>query len=114
LAEALLLYEWPYNVRELLKLAELAKIRSSGKEPIDLPLLADRLQAQSQEEEEEASSVVGPSKASEARVPLTRDVLERLMAEHRGVISRVAEAAGRSRKHIRRLLVDFKLRPPTE
>jgi transcriptional regulator with PAS, ATPase and Fis domain len=43
LAEALLLYEWPYNVRELLKVAAELRIRGGGASVVELGLVAVRL-----------------------------------------------------------------------
>ena|SRR5437899_1258206 len=43
LAEALVLYEWPYNVRELFKVAAELKIRGAGARVLEHRLVAERL-----------------------------------------------------------------------
>lgn len=104
LAEALVLHPWPLNVRELLRCAELAESRNRGDASVDLPLLLDRLGPPIPVA---AAAPTDPAHAVAVTPPLNREIIERLMAEHGGVVSRVALAAGRSRKHVRRLLEKF-------
>lgn len=122
LAEALLLYPFPFNTRELFQVAH--ELRSSGDSPLDLPLISERLAAsppsampsdiRSAVPMEPAVPRVDPVAAERAdaqddaaslpKQPLSREVLLRLMEEHRGIIARVAQAAGRSRRQVMRWL----------
>lgn len=126
LAEALVLYAWPYNVRELKKMAEAMRVLSRRHSELDLPHVTDRLWPLDKgpielpgRQELRLSGTSLPvgqpgtdhqaSSRKQAHQHLSRETLARLLAEHRGVISYVAEAAGRSRKHIRRLIEQFGL-----
>lgn len=103
LAEALLLYPFPFNIRELFQLAQ--ELRSSQDALLDLPLISDRLSTPPHSQTAEASDA--PRDADELplpKAPLSREVLLRLMQEHRGIIARVAQAAGRSRRQVMRWL----------
>ena len=105
LAEALLLYAWPYNVREVLKVATELKVLGAGKPRLELALVAHRLRT--------AAPMPAPAardEAPEERTPIpSRDELVRLLREKAGVISEIASAAGRSRKQIYRWLEQYGL-----
>jgi DNA-binding NtrC family response regulator len=107
LAEALLLYAWPYNVRELLKVAAELRIRGAGSAVLSLALVAERLKRASmvpptsgvpssaerdEEKEEKERAVAIPSK----------EELMALLREHGGRVADVARATGRSRKQVYR------------
>jgi transcriptional regulator with PAS, ATPase and Fis domain len=100
LAEALLLYSYPFNIRELNQLAH--NLRASGEDLLDLPLIAERLTiplpAESPSDDGSQDAVSLPKQ------PLPKEVLLRLMEEHHGIIARVAQAAGRSRRQVLRWL----------
>ncbi len=103
LAEALLLYPWPFNVRELRKVALDLRVRVSSvssfgpTEAVDVSLIEDRL---------DRSEVARPKDEGDDPAPLkpapSREELERLLVEKQGVISEVALAVGRSRKQVYR------------
>ncbi|UJR83891.1 sigma 54-interacting transcriptional regulator [Sandaracinus amylolyticus] len=131
LVRALLLHEWPFNVRELRKIATQLSVVGQGAERLELGMLGDRLQRVSR-----AARASGPAPAGEAAAPGTtpppvgmptappgthaptplppkptgleavpdRETLEALLREHRGVIADVARVAGRSRKQVYRWL----------
>lgn len=105
LAEALLLYSYPFNIRELNQLAH--NLRASGEDLLDLPLIAERLAM--------PLSVESPldSRGEDAvplpKQPLPKEVLLRLMEEHHGIIARVAQAAGRSRRQVMRWLAQHQI-----
>ncbi len=122
LAEALLLYPFPFNTRELFQLAR--ELHASGESPLDLPLISERLATSPQSAKsldadssvpmEPAAPRPDPAVAVQTdaeddavslpKQPLSREVLLRLMEEHRGIIARVAQAAGRSRRQVMRWL----------
>jgi transcriptional regulator with GAF, ATPase, and Fis domain len=116
LAERLLLYDWPYNVREVLALAKQLRIRG-GAGPYGLALIEAQLAAQpgpgvkapapapapvvapdprGSEEREE------PRGGEEREPPPDRAQLEELLRRHRGVVTDVARAMSRSRKQVYR------------
>lgn len=104
LAEALLLYPFPFNVRELNQIAK--DLMASGEDLLDLPLVAERLTAPLQ-----VGGLVKQAESPQAvsKQPLSREVLLRLLSEHHGVIARVAKAAGRSRRQVMRWLEQYQL-----
>jgi DNA-binding NtrC family response regulator len=103
LVEALLLYDWPFNVRELLKIAEQLRIVGQGQDTplLDLPMIEGRLRTQAP----------GPDEAEpEASRPApTREELVALLTEHQGNISHVAKITGRSRRQVDRWIRQFQL-----
>lgn len=107
LIEALLLHDWPFNVRELLKTAREMTIRGSGLEVLDRALIAERLAPPSCPPPTCAST---PSSAPPSAEPITRERLEQLMAEVGGNVSELARRLGRSRRQVRRYLETFELR----
>jgi two-component system response regulator GlrR len=115
LVRALLTYDWPYNVREALKVATELSVRSAGRELLTLDLVEERLRGRPAQVSSRAP--VAPE-SSEARATLERDPvptkeqLELLLKKHNGVISEVARATGRSRKQVYRWLDQHGLRDP--
>lgn len=125
LAEALLLHPFPFNVRELGQLAAQLRSISGGTTELDLPALAERLAANARatartapSETRKRQAPIAPPEAgisSEhepiARMPaVSKEELVRVMQQHKGHISRVAEAIGRSRRQVDRLLDQHGLR----
>lgn len=117
-AEALVLYHWPHNVRELWQMARSTGAQLLDGSELDLPLIASRFQplpdtAESPREEiGSARSQRLADAPSEARSPrLSAEVLERLGREHGWNISQLARLAGRSRRQVRRWLEEYGLRP---
>lgn len=105
LAEALVLHPWPFNVRELAKVATELRIRGAGRVELDVDLVASRLGRAPPAPE------APPAEAVERSGPPDRAELERLLAEHGGVVADVARATGRSRKQVYRWLRDHGLDP---
>jgi DNA-binding NtrC family response regulator len=101
LAEALLLHAWPYNVRELVKVAAELKIRGAGAQRLDLRLVEARLASRAPPPLVDAPSEPPPRDEPERAIP-TRDELEALLREHRGRVADIARVTGRSRKQVYR------------
>lgn len=122
LVAALLCHPWPFNIRDLLKVASQLRILTPSGEPLDLPAVTERLAAGSvlPHSEEEAggttrSDLAAPSPRSQEREPIQRSPapnkheLEALLARHRGSISSVAREVGRSRRQIDRWMASLGL-----
>jgi DNA-binding NtrC family response regulator len=115
LVAALLAHGWPYNVREVMKLATELSVRGQGKPMLTLDLVEDRLRAPAR-----APSLTAPGAAATAatgddeggaQVPVpSKAELELLLKQHNGVIAEVARATGRSRKQVYRWLEKHGLR----
>lgn len=124
LAEALVLYRWPFNVRELLQLAAVLAPAVQSDEELDLPLVAERLQEVSAPPEPGTTAPdegappslcsAPPSQANADELRLSPAVLERLAAEANWNISEIARVAGRSRRQVRRWLEQHGLIPSQE
>ncbi len=110
LAEALLLYGWPYNVRELHKIANELRIRGGNSERLELDMISERLSVPGPEVPAPAAEPE-PAHAAEAeRSPMpTRSELEQLLRTEKGMISRIAAITGRSRKQVYRWLAQYEL-----
>jgi len=114
LAESLLVYRWPYNVRELLAVARELGIMSGGREPLDAPLFLERINsvqnARAVQTAPADDARALPSGASSSPGPsIDRAELERLLREHRGVVAKVAEAVARSRRQVYRWIEHHKI-----
>ncbi len=110
LVEALLLYDWPGNVREVFQLAEFLKLFRSRGVDFDLPLVVERLTPfETTPTVHTVLSAAEQPVVSGQQGRLDKELLIRLLSEHQGVIARVAVAAGRSRRQIRRLIEQFQL-----
>jgi transcriptional regulator of acetoin/glycerol metabolism len=96
-AEALLLYSWPLNVRELKHAAERAMLYSTDR--VELAQLPPALQRPSETAEAEESDSA------------SKEQLIRLLAEHDGNIARVARATGKHRQQIYRWMRKLGLDP---
>lgn len=104
-AEALLLHEWPYNIRELEQTITTLAVRARGQATITLDLLSPELRGRV-----EARLVDPPAGALPMPVPPaistrtrpTADELRVALAHHGGNVSRVAVFFGRSRRQIYR------------
>jgi DNA-binding NtrC family response regulator len=103
LAEALVLYDWPFNVRELLKVAKELGIRGEGDEALSYELVASRLHRMPAPAPPPDPPSTTPSSVARQEVPIPgRSELEEMLREHHGVIADVARAAGRSRRQVQR------------
>lgn len=100
LAAALLAHPWPFNVREVAKVARELKARGAGMERYELALVQDRLH----------SSPPPPGK-SERSAPPSRDELIALLRDHGGNVVALAHAVNRSRKQVYRWLTDHGVDP---
>jgi DNA-binding NtrC family response regulator len=102
-AEALLLHDWPFNVRELEHTITAAAVR-----PADGVIRAEHLPPPI------AARVAHRAKTTTASPPLealvdrtrtpTRDELERVLRHHRGNLAEVAEFFGKDRRQVYRWL----------
>lgn len=118
LAESLVIYNWPLNVRELIQLATHLRYCGDDLTEFDLPHVEQRLGAQrpsnssgvpvaTKEDSGDAKDGSGPSVPPPKPPP--REEVERLLKEHHGVIARVAAAVGRSPRQVRRWIEQYKL-----
>lgn len=110
LAEALLLHRWPWNVRELSKVATELRVRGAKLPQLTLDLIKDRLvtpsdpPAQAQPSPPSKGSEPTPALRPSDPPPLGKEELVLALAAHEGRIAQVARALGRSRQQIYRLL----------
>jgi len=95
-AEALTLYGWPFNVRELQHAATGARVESVVSGAVDLECLPFEVR------EAHAERLRATLPADE--VPLDRGVLEQALRTHRGNVSAAARSLGRSRQQLYRRL----------
>lgn len=127
LAEALVLYDWPLNVRELVQLATHIKYSAADLTELDLPQIAERLSlparaaapdspsppsrtaAPEPMPAEELNDPDEPAGGGPPPKPLPREEVERLLREHHGIIARVAASVGRSPRQVRRWIEQYKI-----
>jgi len=103
-AEALLLHDWPRNVRELQALAHRFELFGEG--TVELGLLPEPMrQARSPASRPSGSA---PRRPSHGEKP-TAEALERLLREHRGRVADVARQLGLTRQSTYRLLSEHGL-----
>lgn len=127
LVEALLLYRWPLNVRELVQLAGHLRVAARTDPLLDLPLLTDRLLAPLDRAagmqvpllatELAAASIPPGSPEPDAKPDLlstatmpSRETMVRLLQEHHGIINRVAKVVQRSRRQVYRWMEQYGIR----
>ena len=107
LVEALLLYHWPFNVRELLKLGQELTIRGKGRCELSLEMVESRLQRMKPGSAVDTKSSDSPdNRRTLPAIPNrpSRTELELLLAAHNGVLADIGRATGRSRRQVRRWL----------
>jgi len=107
LVEALLVYPWPHNIRELIAVATELRVRGAGLDELVPELVTARLGGG---RGLDASSL--PSEDSETMVEAKKPIpsqadLEGLLALHHGNLSHVARAVGRSRMQVYRWLEKY-------
>ena len=102
LVGALLLHAWPFNVRELMKIATELSVKAQGRMLLDVDLLEGRILGPAGP----ASPPPPPSSLKEELPAPTKGELEMLLLAHKGKISHVARATGRSRTQVYRWLED--------
>lgn len=126
LAEALLLHDYPFNVREIQSLAAQLRLHGAGMDILGLELVEEALSRRGPVAASPPAAPAGvpggapsprgvatapaaedePEGASEEREPPPdRTRLEALLREHKGVVADVARAMGRSRKQVYRWVV---------
>jgi DNA-binding NtrC family response regulator len=107
LVEALLVYPWPHNIRELIAVATELRVRGAGMDELVPELVTARLGGgrvldASPLPTEDSETMV------EAKKPIPSQAdLEGLLALHRGNLSHVARAVGRSRMQVYRWLEKY-------
>jgi DNA-binding NtrC family response regulator len=102
LAEALLLYDWPFNVRELKKIGGELAVKGRGRSPLTLDLIEDRLKRERPKKESTPVSSSSPLKGKPRRVAPDEEQLRALIQEHGNNVSAIARATGRSRMQVYR------------
>ncbi len=116
LVERLLLYPWPYNVRELFKVIMELRIRSAGAPELGGALLEDRLLLNKPAPAAPPAPAPPPTPAPAAPPPSSgkepqkrrplpaREELQELLRKHHGVIADIAREVKRSRAQVYRWL----------
>ncbi|MFO0726522.1 MAG: sigma 54-interacting transcriptional regulator [Myxococcota bacterium] len=101
-AEAMLIYDWPLNVRELKHVAERAKLFIKDANRIEVGVLPPEIV--------QAKNDPRTTGSADDEAP-TRQVLEGLLAKHEGNVAQVAKALGRHRQQLYRWLKKHDLDP---
>ena len=109
LVAALLAYSWPYNVREVMKVATELSVRGAGLPVLTLELVEDRLKERADQSGPITTPPPTAPAAKEQPAPDKEQLLE-LLKRHKGVIADIARATGRSRKQVYRWLDKHGLR----
>ena len=111
LVDRLLRHGWPFNVRELMKVASQLALYGAGRETLDADLVAERLPGAAREggakENREALDLAADPVVAEKGPkppPPTAGELRELYRECNGNISELARRTGRSRRQVRRWL----------
>jgi len=111
-AEALLLYDWPWNVRELRQVLDAAQVRS-GTDAIALRHLPEHVRAPIEDRKRlsspslaavSAAAPVPPTFSVPRDRPPSSDDLERLLRWHKGNVSQIAAFFGKERAQVYRWL----------
>jgi DNA-binding NtrC family response regulator len=105
LVDALLRYDWPFNVRELFAVAGELRVRRNGDEPL-LPELIEHRLGGHEGPSAPASSVGDSSTRIESP---SREQFEQLVVDHKGNVRALARATGRSRMQVYRWVEQFGL-----
>jgi len=120
LVEALLIHDYPHNVRDLRRVATQLRVRGAGRPRWELSLLervlsskpSDRPSAPSSpnaaDDTTNARERAPSEHPSDAPAP-SREELIRLLASHRGVVADIARVTGRSRKQVYRWIDQYAL-----
>ncbi|MCA9564253.1 MAG: sigma 54-interacting transcriptional regulator, partial [Myxococcales bacterium] len=102
LVEALLLYSWPFNVRELRKVGAELEIRGKDKDSWTLNLVEHRLRTDYGDAPEDEVSEPSTSPSG----PPTLEELRLLLETHQGNVSAISRHTGRSRRQVKRWIED--------
>lgn len=120
LVHALLLHTWPFNVRELMKIATELEVKAQGRELLDIDLLEGRVLGPGAADGggllPAAAQTIPPASSASATLKVkrddapapTREELEQLLLAHKGKVSDVARATGRSRTQVYRWLEEHR------
>jgi DNA-binding NtrC family response regulator len=122
LVAALLRYDWPFNVREVIKVATELAVRGAGRALLTLDLVEDRLRAPERDARARStgahpmpSLATDGARAAPEREPVpSKEQLVALLEKHQHVISDVARSTGRSRKQVYRWMDQYGLRAQSE
>ena len=109
LVEALLVYPWPHNVREIIAVATELRVRGAGMDELVPELVTARLSGG--RSDRPADLQVEDSETQvEAKKPIPSQAdLEGLLSLHQGNLSHVAREVGRSRMQVYRWLERYGL-----
>lgn len=112
LIRALLLHPWPFNARELRTIATQLRMASEDDAgPLGLSALGDRLGSTARLAEPVAPRAQAELPSKAAPRPPSKSELASLLSAHRGSVTEVARATGRSRKQVYRWLEAHALDP---
>jgi DNA-binding NtrC family response regulator len=122
LAWALVTHSWPFNVREVVKVASELAVKGRGKPVLELDLVSARLAnprpavVVGDERQTNAATTTSsddddaPDDAAADSAPAPdRAALEQLLREHKGVLADIARVTKRSRRQVRRWVERFGL-----
>jgi transcriptional regulator of acetoin/glycerol metabolism len=113
LVNALLTHAWPFNVRELMKIATELSVKGQGREVLDVDLIEGRVLGPSAEPMSAPTGPHPPAAAESAPKEVgpapSRDELHALLTKHAGRVSDIARATGRSRTQVYRWLEEHAL-----
>ncbi len=108
-AEALLLYGWPQNVRELKHAAERARLFVQNQPLVELVALPNNVQAAVDAESAPTPQPSVRAPAADESEPLTKEELIEALKKHGGNVAQVARAAGKHRQQVYRWLKRHKI-----
>lgn len=116
LGEALMLYDWPENVRELVNLTTHVRTFAGKDEVVDFRHVEPRISFPEEPTRPPATDAALTTESVEPRVlrPRTvydQELVQRLLRKHRGILTRVADAIGVSRRQLTRKLQQWNLDP---
>ena len=103
LAEVLVLHDWPFNVREVQRIATHLEVEGGMLSAWGPELVRDRLNLLADDEPEEPQGTT--------KMTPSREVLEELLVKHGGVVARVARELGRSTKQVYRWMARHEMDP---
>ena len=113
LVQALLTYDWPFNVRELLAVGRELRVRGGDRDKLELELVAHRLGGDREEDDDSEQRIsdgsgrrsTGGSRAT----PPTREEFERILCDCKGNVRAIARETGRSRMQVYRWIEQYGL-----
>ena len=111
-ARALLAFDWPFNVRQLMKAMQAALALAQGR-PIDVDYLPMRLRDHAARQHEPRKPARSEAPSEDALEPADRELREQVVAAlraHDGNVTRAAQSLGKQRQQMQRWLRRFRLR----